>query len=138
MSNIIWKQPNGTLAVTSILDGSHPLEHAGLLQRRGDIPADWSLELTACDTFPTWPRQEDWVIEDGVIVTSLTRAKASTADRLRYERIAPLAKQDISFQRATELGTDHTAIVAEKNRLRDLPTLVESCESLAELSALTV
>jgi hypothetical protein len=38
--------------------------------------------------------------------------------------------------RATEAGTDTTEIVAEKNRLRDITTLADSCTTPAELRAL--
>jgi hypothetical protein len=58
--------------------------------------------------------------------------------RLRNERIPLLAAQDVAFQRALESGADTTAIVAEKQRLRDITNLVDSCNTLDELSALKV
>jgi len=59
-------------------------------------------------------------------------------ERLRNERIPLLAAQDVAFQRALESGADTTAIVAEKQRLRDITNLVDSCNTLDELSALKV
>lgn len=42
MANILWIQPNQTLALTSIIaDDISAQDHAIELQERGDIPADW-------------------------------------------------------------------------------------------------
>ena len=59
MSNIIWKQPNNTLAVTSIFDGSSPQDHAVLLKYRGDVPADWTAVAFNHQNFPS-EAQESW------------------------------------------------------------------------------
>jgi len=42
MANILWIQPNQTLALTSIIiDDVTSQEHAKVLQERGDVPSDW-------------------------------------------------------------------------------------------------
>jgi hypothetical protein len=46
--------------------------------------------------------------------------------------------QDVAFQRALESGTDTTAIVAEKQRLRDVTKLADTATTLDELKALAV
>ena len=71
-----------------------------------------------------------------MITINLEKAKAITKDRLRAEREPLLAAQDLAFQRALEVGGSTTAIVAEKQRLRDLPLLTDSCTTLDELRAL--
>jgi hypothetical protein len=71
-----------------------------------------------------------------MITINLDKAKAITKDRLRAERISLLAVQDVAFQRALESGADTTAIVAEKNRLRDVTGLVDVATTLEELRAL--
>jgi hypothetical protein len=71
-----------------------------------------------------------------MITIDLAKAKEATKKRLRDERVPLLAAQDIAFQRALESGTDTVAIVAEKQRLRDIPNLVDTCTTLDELSAL--
>lgn len=71
-----------------------------------------------------------------MITINLEKAKAVTKDRLRAERAPLLAAQDLAFQRALEVGGSTTAIVAEKQRLRDLPLLTDSCTTLDELRAL--
>lgn len=85
----------------------------------------------ANDFFEAWRLNYD----DSVSV-DLNAAKEITKERLRSERIPLLQAQDVSFQRALEAGLDTTAIVAEKQRLRDLPTLADSCTTLDELRAL--
>jgi hypothetical protein len=79
-----------------------------------------------------------WELSGGVVSVNLTKAKAITKDRLRAERAPLLAAQDVAFQRAQESGADTTAIVAEKNRLRDITNLADTCTTPAELRALTV
>ena len=68
-----------------------------------------------------------------MITVDLTKAKEITKDRLRMEREPLLAAQDVAFQRALETGADTTAIVAEKQRLRDITKLADSCTTTDEL-----
>lgn len=79
-----------------------------------------------------------WELSGGVVRVNLDKAKALTKDRLRMERAPLLAAQDVAFQRALESGADTTAIVAEKQRLRDITLLADTCTTPAELRALTV
>ena len=51
------------------------------------------------------------------------KAVEITQDRLRAERKPLLEAQDVLFQRALESGTDTKAIVAEKQRLRDITNI---------------
>ena len=73
-----------------------------------------------------------------MITINLDKAKAITKDRLRAERTPLLQAQDAAFQRALEEGTDTTAIVVEKQRLRDVTGLADSATTLDELKAITV
>jgi hypothetical protein len=43
----------------------------------------------------------------------------------------------VAFQRALESGSDTTAIVAEKQRLRDITNQVDACQTTDELKALS-
>lgn len=79
-----------------------------------------------------------WELVDGVVNVNLDKAKEVTKRRLRTEREPLLAAQDVAFQRALELGADTSAIVAEKNRLRDITLLADSCTTTSELRALKV
>ena len=73
-----------------------------------------------------------------MITINLDKAKAITKDRLRAERTPLLQAQDIAYQRATETGADTSAIVAEKQRLRDITALVDTVTTLDELKSLKV
>lgn len=72
-----------------------------------------------------------------MIVIDIDKAKAITKDRLRAERAPLLAALDVAFQRALESGSDTAAIVAEKQRLRDITNLVDTCTTTDELKALS-
>jgi hypothetical protein len=71
-----------------------------------------------------------------VITVDFDKAKDVTKARLRAERAPLLSAQDVAFQRALESGADTTSIVAEKNRLRDITSLVDSCTTLDELRSI--
>jgi hypothetical protein len=73
-----------------------------------------------------------------MITINLDKAKDITKDRLRVERAPLLQAQDVAFQRALEEGADTAAIVAEKQRLRDITQLADSATTLEELKALGV
>ena len=70
------------------------------------------------------------------IIVDINKAKDITKDRLRAERKPLLEAQDVAFQRALESGADTSAIVAEKQRLRDITTLVDTANTVEELKAL--
>lgn len=73
-----------------------------------------------------------------MITINLDKAKEITKQRLRAEREALLVAQDVAFQRALEEGGDTAAVVAEKQRLRDITKLADSANTLEELKAITV
>ncbi len=72
-----------------------------------------------------------------MITINLDKAKDITKERLRQERKPLLEAQDILFMQAQEAGSDTTAIVAEKQRLRDITNLADSCTTTDELKALS-
>ena len=72
-----------------------------------------------------------------MITINMDKAKAITKARLRIEREPLLAAQDVAFQRALESNADTTAIVAEKQRLRDITQLADAATTLDELKAIT-
>jgi uncharacterized protein YdaT len=72
------------------------------------------------------------------IIIDINKAKDITKDRLRQERKPLLEEQDVLFQRALEIKADTSAIVAEKQRLRDITTLVDTANTVEELKALEI
>ena len=79
-----------------------------------------------------------WELANGVVTVSLTKATEITKKRLRSEREPLFAAQDIAFQRAQESGADTKAIVAEKQRLRDVTKLADAQTTLEGLRAIKV
>ena len=71
-----------------------------------------------------------------MITINLNKAKDITKERLRAEREPLLQAQDVAFQRALETGAETAAIVAEKQRLRDITQLADQATSTEELKAL--
>jgi hypothetical protein len=79
-----------------------------------------------------------WELVGGKVEVNVAKAKEITKARLRAERTPLLAAQDVAFQRALEAGSDTTAIVAEKNRLRDITALADAESTLEGLRAIKV
>ena len=72
------------------------------------------------------------------ITINFVKAQAITKDRLRSDRKPLLEAQDVLFQRALETGKDATAIVVEKQRLRDVTKLVDTATTLDALKNMGV
>ena len=72
------------------------------------------------------------------ITVNITAAKVITKDRLRAERKPLLEEQDILYQRALETSANTSAIITEKNRLRDITNQVDSMTTLDELKGAKV
>ena len=68
---------------------------------------------------------------------NFAKAQAITKDRLRADRKPLLEEQDILFSRALETGSSTAAIVAEKQRLRDVTGQVDNMITLEQLKAAT-
>tara|TARA_R100001369_G_scaffold8272_1_gene20238 strand:+ start:487 stop:720 length:234 start_codon:yes stop_codon:yes gene_type:complete len=72
------------------------------------------------------------------VTVSLTKAKVLTKDRLRADRKPLLEAQDVLFLKAQEAGSSTTAIVTEKQRLRDITgDYVNDMDTLDKLKAAT-
>lgn len=112
--------PTGELSIESVLARDVPSGADAYIVREDSLPQEG-------DFFNAWE------LDRGVVTVNLSKAKDITKSRLRIERAPLLAAQDVAFQRALEIGGDTTAIVAEKNRLRDLTSLVDTCTTISEL-----
>jgi hypothetical protein len=73
-----------------------------------------------------------------MITVNLNKAKEITKERLREERKPLLEAQDVAFMKAQEDGADTSAIVTEKNRLRDVTKLADSATTTDELKTIEV
>lgn len=130
---IVWTQPNGIIAICF---PSGEVSIDVVLQK--DVPSDVVPFVIDRSTLPNEARDfyNAWEQTNGVITINFEKAKNVTKQRLRYEREPLLQAQDIAFQRALEAGADTTAIIAEKQRLRDITNLADSCTTLDELRAI--
>ena len=72
------------------------------------------------------------------ITVNITKAKDITKDRLREKRKPLLEAQDLLFMKAQETGADTSAIVAEKQRLRDITNQVDNMTTVEELKGASV
>ena len=69
---------------------------------------------------------------------NFSKAQDITKERLRADRKPLLEAQDVLFMRAQEAGSDTSAIVTEKQRLRDITNQVDSMSTLDELKGASV
>jgi UDP-N-acetylglucosamine pyrophosphorylase len=73
-----------------------------------------------------------------MITINFDKAKQITKERLRQERKPLLEQQDILFQRSLENNADTSAIIVEKQRLRDITNLVDNASTIEQLKQLRV
>ncbi len=132
MKVIIWENKNGNVSVGT------PAADISIEECLKHCPAD--AIVVDAEILPNDHNDffDAWQLKGGVVSVNLEKAKALTKNRLRAERAPLLAAQDVAFQRALETSADLTAIVTEKNRLRDITQLADSAQSLDELRAITV
>jgi hypothetical protein len=126
---IIFTNSNGGVSVC-IPTGELPIDQV----QQKDTPAG-SIIVNTVDL----PNKDNdffdaWELKSGKVEVNFAKAVELTKARLRAERTPLLAAQDVAFQRALEEGKDTTAIVAEKQRLRDITNITAT--TLDELRAL--
>ena len=114
--------PTGELPIQAVKEKDTPA--GSLIVNTADLPNQYN------DFFDAWE------LVAGEVQVSKTKAVEITKKRLRAERAPLLSAQDVLFQRALEAGSDTTAIVAEKNRLRDLTSLATEDKTLEELRSI--
>jgi len=128
MQRIIYKTPDGGVAVIVPADTIEacmkdiPEGVPYKIVEDFDIPSDRSFRNA-------WKHD---------LTVDFPKAQALTKDRLRADRKPLLEAQDVLFQRALETGKDATAIVVEKQRLRDVTKLVDTATTLDALKNMGV
>jgi hypothetical protein len=116
--------PTGEISIDAVLEKDVPKGKGARIVNMSDLPNQYN------DFYDAWE------MDATSVTVNLAKAKELTKARLRAERTPLLAAQDVLFQRALESGADTTAIVAEKNRLRDVTNLADAATTLEELRAL--
>jgi hypothetical protein len=87
-------------------------------------------------TLPSRDFRNAWELVDEAVSVNFAKAQDITKNKLRAERTPLLEAQDVAFQRALENSSDTSAIVAEKQRLRDITNQVDTATTLDELLTL--
>lgn len=117
--NVNLCAPSNELPIETVLTKDCPA--GAIIFNRNDLPND------------DWDFFNSWELVNSSVVVNFNKAKEQTKERLREERISLLAAQDVLYMQAIEKNQDTSLIVAEKQRLRDLPTLADTCTTLAQL-----
>ena len=126
---IIYK----TEAGIAILHATGELSIEAVAQK--DVPAGVPYRIVNDDEVPSDRTFRNAWKDDNGIKVDMPKAKDMTKARLRAERIPLFEAQDVAFQRALEAGSSTASIIAEKNRLRDLPKMVDAMSTLDELKS---
>ena len=121
--NVATCIPTGEISIEAVLAKDVPEGKGARIVNISDLPRDNDF-------------YDAWEMDATSVTVNLDKAKELTKERLRAERTPLLAAQDVAFQRALETGADTTAIVAEKNRLRDITGLVDAVTTLEGLRAI--
>ena len=69
------------------------------------------------------------------ISIDINKAKDIWKEKIRTARKPALEKLDVNFIKAQETSSDTTSIVADKQTLRDLPSQVDTANSIEEIKA---
>ena len=115
--------PTGELSIEQVKDKDTPA--GSIIVNTSELPNQYN------DFFDAWE------LSGSTVTVNKSKAVEITKKRLRTERTPLLAAQDVLFQRALETNDDTTAIVAEKQRLRDITDLATTSLTLEQLRALT-
>jgi hypothetical protein len=119
---IIYTQDNGTASIIQPTEEALTTMTIAQIAAK-DVPAGVPFQIVDASTIPSDRTfRNAW---KGDLTIDMPKAVNITKDRLRAERAPLLAAQDVAFQRAMETGDSTAAIVAEKNRLRDVTKLAD-------------
>jgi len=134
MQVIIYKNDFGGVSIC-VPTGEIPVE--AVLEK--DVPKNRNARIIDKNSLPTDIDFYDALeMDDSSLTINFAKAKEITKKRLRVEREPLLQAQDVAFQRALESGADTSAIVAEKQRLRDITKFADVATTLDELRAIKV
>lgn len=118
--------PTGEISIDAVMEKDVPKGRGARIVNIADLPNQYN------DFYDAWE------MDATSVTVNLDKAKELTKARLRAERAPLLAAQDVAFQRALEEGKDTSAIVAEKQRLRDITSLADAETTLEGLRAIKV
>ena len=127
--------PNDTGGVSVIIPSPNWVGTVEELAAK-DVPNGKAYKIVEDSAVPTDRAFRDAWENYEAIAVSMTKAKEITKTRLRVERKPLLEAQDVLFMKAQESSSDTSAIVTEKQRLRDITASADSASTLDELKGL--
>ena len=129
--------PKGEISVDLILIGVN--ENQTPEEVLASIDESYNAKIFDDSDFPASLNELPFWNYDGQTISyDLEKFRESVRNRLRSKRESILIKLDVDFIRALEEGTPTTEIVAEKQRLRNITTIVDGVNSIDELRALDI
>ena len=123
--NVSVCYPTGEIPIEAVLKKDCP--EGAVIIDRSELPEEHN------EFFNAWRLDNH-----NKVFVDINKAKEITKDRLRAERKPLLEAQDVAFQRALESNADTSAIVAEKQRLRDITNQVDTANTVEELKSITL
>jgi hypothetical protein len=145
MKKIAYTRPDGGVSIVvpviSINDPQGFTEDDALARALGkDIPADAADARVIEDSDIPQDRafRNAWKQTGGKVDVNMPKARDIQREKLRAARAPLLAALDVEFMRALEAGKPTAAIVAEKNRLRDITSdpRIEAAQTPEQLKAI--
>lgn len=127
MTQIIWKLPDGGIAITALVEATDAEAEAAKLLESCLVGAGWTVDHIRDDDHHY--AVEDWTFfdalttADGDIVINMAKARDIWRGVIREARAPKLAALDVAWQRADESGDAEAKakVLAAKQVLRDLP-----------------
>jgi len=122
MNKIVYRKGSGIAVITP----THSIDEA-----MKDIPAGAEYKIVPESELPkdrTFRNAWNYDLKEDI-----TKAKEIWKEKLRADRKPLLEAQDIAFMQALETGADTTGITTEKQRLRDITNLVDSCKTITAI-----
>lgn len=128
---VLIKNLDGTVGIL------HPILDCGLTLDEiiaKDVPKGVPYEIVDDSAIPADREFRNAWKHD--LSVDIAKAQEITKERLRKERAPLLADLDVEFLKALETGADTSAILEQKQTLRDLPQKVDTITSLDDLKAI--
>lgn len=93
--------------------------------------------VVSTDDLPhSWERSSWTLSPEGVVSVDLVKVKNEARRSIRSGRKQLLQALDVEWIRAMETGAPTADIIAKKQRLRDLPSAVDTCTTVEEVVAI--
>ena len=143
MKNIIWKKPNGELAITTIVnpDIDEKEESQKLMLDQNHIGYEViGYNVNIPKEMHSRDFRKSWDLVDGALVVNLAKAEEEKIAEIRTKRNNALSSLDISYMKALEKNDTSLMqkIALQKQALRDLPSNLDlsSIKSVSDLKSL--